>query len=526
MAAPGNPLPDRRVSRRLPGGPRRAGCPSARLGLALGLVILGGSPLQAAGPLRPIPAVVHAHTTWSSGDLTLDGLVARAMAVGVEAIFLTENHLQRFEYGLPPLRNLLRYRVEYPSLMSQGPEPFLDAVRAANARQQDVVLIPGAEVIPHYYWTGNPFRGTLTMVDAQKNILAFGLSRPEDYRDLPVVGNAKAGHWGLGSLWLLSPVALAVPGVWLLFLRRRRLVRLQHVKFSVERRFTGYGVLCLAMGAALLANNFPYRTPPVSPYDSEAGLGPHQAVIDFVAARGGLTAWSMPEARDHQLVTVARMQATIHTDPYPSDLLRTDRFTAFGGVYEDATTFTDPGGGWDRLLADYLAGRRAAPAWAIGEAAYHREGQAGKRFGEVQTVFLAERKDSAALLEALRRGRLYALQRVPEVGLLLDPFQAILRAQPAAEAGDRLILRPGDRPEVRAGIRTTDGRRLPIEVTLVRNGGVVRSVRGETPLTLEWSDPALPAGTGVSYRLEVRGPSPHRLLSNPIFVQAGREGSP
>jgi hypothetical protein len=486
--------------------------------------MLWASPLPAAGPLRPTPAVLHAHTTWSSGDLTLDGLVARARAVGVEAIFLTENHLQRFEYGLPPLRNLLRYRVDYPSLMSQGPEPFLDAVRAANARQQDVVLIPGAEVIPHYYWTGNPLRGTLTMVNAQKNILAFGLYRPEDYRDLPVVGNANAGHWGLGSLWLLSPVTLAVPGVWLLRVRRRRLVRLQHVKFTVERRFTAYGVLCLAIGAALLVNNFPFRTLPVSPYDTGAGLRPHQAVIDFVAARGGLAAWSMPEAVDHQLVTVARMQATIQTDPYPSDLLRTDRFTAFGGIYEDATTFTEPGGGWDRLLADYLAGRRAAPAWAIGEAAYHREGHAGKRFGEVQTVFLAERKDPSALLEALRRGRVYALQRTPEVGLLLDQFQAILPGLPAAEAGDRLILRPGDRPEVRAGIRTTDGRRLGIQVTLVRNGIVIRSAQAETPATLQWGESDLPAETSLSYRLEVRGPSPHRLLTNPIFLQAGRGG--
>ncbi|MBI4572928.1 MAG: hypothetical protein HY713_06535 [candidate division NC10 bacterium] len=492
----------------------------------MGLVMLAATPLHAAGPLRPIPAVVHAHTTWSSGDFTLDGLVARARVVGVDAIFLTENHLQRFEYGLPPLRNLLRYRVEYPSLMSQGPEPFLDAVRAANARQQDVVLIPGAEVIPHYYWTGNLFQGTLTMYNGQKNILVLGLNRPEDYRDLPVVGNANAAHWGLGSLWLLSPVTLAVPGVWLLRVRRRRLVRLQHVKFTVERRFTGCGVLCLTIGAALLANNFPFRTPPVSPYDSEAGLRPHQAVIDFVAARGGLAVWSMPEARDHQLVTVARMQATIHTDPYPSDLLRTDRFTAFGGVYEDTTTFTQPGGGWDRLLADYLSGRRAVPAWAIGEAAYHREGQAGKRFGDVQTVFLVDRKDPAALLEALRKGRFYALQRTPEIGLALDQFQVILPDHPAAEAGDRLALRAGDRPEVRAVIRATGERRIGIQTLLVRNGSVVHSGRGETPVTLQWSESDLPAETSLFYRLEVRGPGGHQILSNPIFVRTGRGGSP
>ena len=508
-----------------PCGPRPCQCARWWVGviLSLGLFSQGPVTVQAAGPLRPVVAAVHVHSTWSSGDLTLDELIARARALGVEAIFLTENHLQRFEYGLPPLRNVLRYRVEYPSLLSRGPEPFLEAVRAANARQQEVLLIPGTEVIPHYYWTGDLWSGSLTMVNAQKNILAFGLYRPEDYREIPAIGNPGAAHWSLESLWLLWPAVLAVPGVWLLRLRRRRPVRLQHFQLTVERRYTGYGILCLGLGVVLLANNFPFRRPPVSPYDPNAGLRPHQAVIDFIAARGGLSAWSLPEARDHQVVTVAGRRATIQTEPYPSDLLATDRFTAFGGVYEDTTTFTEPGQGWDRLLADYLDGRRAAPAWAIGEAAYHREGQAGKRFGDVQTVLLVDRKDPAALLQALRTGRLYAVQRAPEVGLILDQFQVLLPQRPPAEAGDRLALRVGDRPEVRAVVRATDGRRVGIQVRLVRAGAVVQTQRGDTPVSLSWTEAPLPADTRVFYRLEVHGPAGQQILSNPIFVQTARE---
>jgi len=502
------------------GGTRRWRRPAVCVGLALSLLVLRASPLYAAGSLRQIPAVVHAHSTWSSGDQTLDELVARARAVGVEAIFLTDSHLQRFEYGLPPLRNLLRYRVEYASLLSRGPEAFLQAVREANARQKDVLLIPGAEVIPHYYWTGSLLRGTLIMHNAQKNILALGLTRPEDYRDLPAVGNSGAARWEAASLWLLSPALLLVPGVWLLRTRRRRVVRLQYFQVAVERRLTGYGILCLAIGAALLANNFPFRALPISPYDPDAGLRPHQTVIDFVNARGGVAVWSLPEARDYQVVTTLGMRATIQTDPYPSDLLRTDRFTAFGGVYADTTTFPQPGGGWDRLLVDYLSGRRATPAWALGEAAYHREGQAGKRLADVQTVFLVDRKDPRALMEALRAGRFYALQRRPEAGLVLDQFQVLLPERPPAEAGDRVILRAGDRPEVRAAIRATGGRQLAIEALLVRNGLIVHSLRGETPLTLRWSESAIPAGASVFYRLEVRGPAGHQILSNPIFVQS------
>jgi hypothetical protein len=489
------------------------------------LVPLAASPAQAASALRQVPAVIHVHSTWSSGDETLDALIARARNLGVEAVFLAENHLQRFEYGVPPLRNLLRYRVEYPSLLSRGPEPFLQAVQAANARQQDVVLIPGAEVIPHYYWTGSLLGGTLTMHNGQKNILALGLLRPEDYRNLPAVGNGGAARFGPATAWLLSPALLAVPGVWLLRRRRQRVVQLRYCRLTVERRFTGYGTLCLTIGALFLANNFPFRVFSISPYDSGAGLKPHQAVIDFVNARGGFAVWSLPEARDHQVIAVAGMRATIHTDPYPSDLSRTDRFTAFGGIYEDTTTFTEPGGDWDFLLADYLSGRRARPAWALGEAAYHREGQAGKRFGTVQTVFLVERKDPSALMEALRAGRFYALARTPEVGLILDQFQVLLPGRPSAEAGDRVNLRASDRAEVAVAIRATGGQRIGIQARLVRDGAVVHALRGETPLTFRWSDSPLAGGASRYYRLDVRGPAGHQILSNPIFARGAEEGS-
>ncbi len=500
--------------------------PQSAFRIALVLLLPLAPTPGGAEPPRQVPAVLHVHSTWSSGDQDLDALIARARAVGVEAIFLTENHLQRFEYGLPPLRNLLRYRVEYPSLLSRGPEAFLQAVRVANQRQSAVLLVPGTEVIPYYYWTGSLLRGTLTMHDAQKNILAFGLYRPEDYRDLPAAGNPGAARWGAGSLALLSPVLLGVPGVWLLRLRRRRIVRLQHFRVAVERRFTGYGIACLALGALLLANNFPFRRAPVSAYDPTGGLRPHQAVIDFVNARGGVAAWSLPEARDFQVMSVAGIRATIATAPYPEALEETDGFTAFGGIYEDTAAFTRPGEGWDRLLLGYLAGRRRSPAWALGEAAYHREGQAGKRFGTVQTVFLADRKEPAALLAALRAGRFYALQRTPEAGLRLEQFQVTLPGQAAAGAGDRLRLRAGDRPEVQVAIRASGGGGIPIQVSLVRSGRVVQALKGETPLAFRWSDARLPAGAALFYRLEVRGPAGHRIVSNPIFVQTGREDRP
>jgi hypothetical protein len=476
--------------------------------------------------LRPVATVLHAHSTWSSGALSLEDLIAQARGRNVEAVFLAENHLQRFEYGLPPLRTLLRHRVEYPSVLPKDPRAFLAAVHAANEKQRDVLIIPGVETIPHYFWTGNLLGGTLTMHNAQKNVLALGLYRAEDYQALPVVGNDGSARWGLGSLWLISPLLLVIGGLWLLRVKRRRVIRLRHFRVAEERRLIGPGVLCLVAGILLLANNYPFRPSGVSPYDAAAGLTPHQSVIDFVTAKGGVSVWSLPEARDHQVVTVAGLRATIRTDPYPEDLLRTDRFTAFGGVYEDTTTFTEPGQGWDQLLLEYLHSRRAAPAWAVGEAAFHFEGQAGKRFGDVQTVVMAARKDAAALLEGLRAGCAYALLRTPDEGLVLDRFQAISPDAPPAEAGSRLALRADARPEVHAVVGSASGNRLPVEVRLIRSGSVVQTFRGDTPLSLRWTDTSLAMGSKSYFRLDIRAAGGHRLLSNPVFLDVSREGRP
>ncbi|MFA5027181.1 MAG: hypothetical protein WC713_04850 [Candidatus Methylomirabilota bacterium] len=489
----------------------------------VGLMLLGCSSSAWAGAaLLRIPAVVHSHSSWSTGDQSLEQLVGLAGRRGVEAVFLAENFFQRFEYGLPPLRGLLRYRVEFPSILEKGPQEFLDAVSAVNARQKRVLLIPGVEVIPHSYWTGSLLNGTLTMHDGQKNILALGLSRPADYREIPATGNPHHERWGWWSLLLVSPVLLLVVGGWLFTQKRRRVVRLERFQLVETRRPIGLALTVTGIGLALLANNFPFRVSPISHYDAHVGLRPFQAMIDHIDSRGGLAVWSLPEARDNQTVRVAWFTAAIKTVPAPDDLLRTHGFAAFGGVYEDTTTFTRPGGEWDHLLLDFLVGRRKSPAWAIGEAAYHHEGQAGKRFGEVQTVILSERKDSTGLIQAFKAGRMYAMRRSGESGLALERFQVVVSGLPPALAGGQLALPAEARPEVQVAVTGSGPVPMQVAARLIRNGCVVHAVTGHTPLTIAWTDKDVKPGARAYYRLEVNGAGGHQILSNPIFVTANK----
>jgi hypothetical protein len=214
------------------------------------------STTSAGTTLQQIPTVLHVHSTWSTGSLTLDELVARCRKLGIGAVFLTENHLQSFEYGLFPLRGLLRYRIQFPSLSEKGPANFLRAVAEINAKQKDVLIIPGAEIVPHYYWTGSLFQNALTMYNAQKNILALGLFRPADYDEMPATGNYRAGRWGAETIWLLSPAVLIIPGIILLRTKRRQIVRTRFFAVKTERRPIWPGLAFLGLAFALLINNY------------------------------------------------------------------------------------------------------------------------------------------------------------------------------------------------------------------------------------------------------------------------------
>src|SRR5207244_10419273 len=143
----------------------------------IGCVALAGSLWNAVaeadepGPSwRPVTTVFHVHSDISTGSDSLESLVAQARSYGIEAIILTDNFLLRFEYGLFPLRGLIRRTVTRSSIMSPGVDRYLEPLGELNRRHPEVMVIPGVEVVPHYYWTGSVFQKDLTMHDAQKDM--------------------------------------------------------------------------------------------------------------------------------------------------------------------------------------------------------------------------------------------------------------------------------------------------------------------------------------------------------------------
>ncbi len=472
---------------------------------------LATAPAAAADDER-LAAVLHLHSDLSTGDFSLEQLQAMAEKAGIGALLLTENYLLRVEYGLPPFRALTRVTFDERAVLDTGLDRFLQEVARARQKNPRVLLVPGVEVLPHYYWTGSPLQLDMAFHNIQKNLLVFGVGLAA-LRELPVSGNRAAGGFTAAAAVDLVPGLLLVLGAILLARKRRQLTRVGRAVVVARRRRWLAGGFCVAMGAAGLVRAYPFAADPFPPY-SDLGLAPHQALIDYVDRVGGATVWSFPEARDSGEKWFGPVRVAWQTDPYPDDLLRTARYTAFGAVYEDTTSVELPGGGWDRLLGQYAAGERSRPTWAVGESGFHGF-TAGKSVGPIQTVFLVSEKSERGVLDALKRGRMYALQRVADAGLALAAF-TVSDGSAAAVSGGTLQARAGTALAVTVAVDALDGGAREVRVILVRNGAVAGAWRGTTPFRQVHRE--VFDGTPAFYRLDARGPG--RLLSNPIFVRA------
>jgi hypothetical protein len=475
---------------------------------ALALVLAMALPARA---LERLPAALHVHSDLSTGDFSLEDLVAMADRQGLEALLLAENYLLRVEYGLPPFRALTRVTYEERGVLDLGPGRYLARVADVRRKHPRVLLIPGVEVTPHAFWTGSPLE--LMLHNTQKNILVFGVNDPLALGRLPVMGNRTDERYSWQSVADAAPGLLVLPGLAFLLRKSRWRRRIGRTTVIVRRRAWVLGLVLTALGLAALVRGWPFTVDRYPPWD-DYGMAPYQAVIDHVERLGGAAVWSFPEAPDMGERRVGPLQVAWRTEPYPDDLLRTARYTAFGGLYEQPVRAVEPGGVWDRLLAQYAAGERSRPAWAVGEAGFHGI-SAGKRLGNVQTVFLVEERTEAAVLGALRRGRLYAVQRGAETELVLREF-SIAAPGAVATLSDALRVPAGTPLEVRIAISASGGAVLPVRLTLVKNGAVVEAWAGQTPFQTvrrESTD-----GRPAVYRLDVRSTAPHRLLTSPIFV--------
>src|SRR4030042_1929642 len=364
-------------------------CRSRRACLLLWLLPL---PLAAQEQYLELKAAIQVSSTISEGQYSLKVIARTAREKGIEVLIPADRSNMRWEYGLRPLPKLIRKKVEHPSILSYGASRYLSDIASIKQQFQDLIVIPGLEATPHYYWQGSPLAGNLTMYGWHKHLLVMGLEDVDDYRKLPVIGNEKGLRTGVNflSLW---PLLLFAGGFWCL---KRRKYHYRDSKgkplgpYSARLRIAGIALILISL--LFFINNWPFCNYAFNQYSGDLGTYPYQNFIDYVSGRGGLVFWLHPEAGYERQYH----EVDFFTPAHPQLLMDTTGYTGFALLYEGAKTVGSVGGIWDKILLEYCRGLRQEPVWAIGALSF-ASGGLSERLSDLQTVILAKARTASSV---------------------------------------------------------------------------------------------------------------------------------
>ncbi|MDY6855138.1 MAG: hypothetical protein SWO11_10615 [Thermodesulfobacteriota bacterium] len=420
---------------------------------------------------------------------------------GFDVVVFTDHDRMEMEYGLFPLRNIIRKRVEYSSVLKGGVRNYLDTIKDMARKYPDMILIPGVESAPFYYWTGSPFKRNLTAHNWEKHLLIVGLERAEDYENMPILSGGFSLKYVNYSLLMILLFVFSM--VFACFLIRLR------------GFFKKVGVTLFILSLLLVINYCFFKKSLFDQYHGDRGILPYQALIDYVNERGGMTFWSHPESRSGMR---KKGPIYVNTPPSPNDLIKATRYTGFAALYGDNITLTEPDKQWDTLLNEYCSGKRVKPVWAISTADYHSE-KSGK-LGEFPTVFLVKRKSKEEVLFALENGRMYACRGKVDRRLCLERFTVSDPLSPSQGTAGEEIFAKGS-PVLRIIISSSNKKNFKIKGRIIRSGKLINEFSGVTPYDYTYFDNYFVPDKKIYYRIDVKGAG--KLISNPIFVRFENE---
>lgn len=475
--------------------------------------------------------IMHVHSRMSSGMCRLPELTRIAQEQGVDVVFLSDNLVTSIEFGLPPLRHLLRAgHQEKPSVLTIGQKRFLAEVQRENERpagvppgQQDILYIPGVEIVPRFFWSGSLLQQDLVCHNHQRNLIVLGTDNARSLENVPMTCGFVPGR---DTFWIFITRLLLILFIGaclgMVFLPRRLARRSEYSPGMIRRSFL-FG-LVLPLGLLMILVNFlASMMPAFQIYGHDDPERFEQRTLDALRRENLMSFWAHPEAYDHNEFKYFGVPFAVDTRPYPEVLLNTRGYTGFAGINEGENKFVDPGSVWDMALKQYLDGKRDEPPWCFGETLYHYEGQAGKKLSNVETMVWAPEKKAAALLDSIRRGFFYTRHNYAGQSLTLDQWRVN-----GFESGRILPIRSqdGNSTNEYADISLRVSATIPgekAEVLIIRNGELIKKADMILPLELNIRDKLPraardPKKAQAYYRAVVSCKYPVKLVTNPIFV--------
>ena len=435
-------------------------------------------------PETTVRTALHLHSEYSYGcTYSIEEIVSRAKAKGLDAVILTDHDLIEVKYGIFPLRRILRAGVELNSVFGSGADRYFSEAENVQEKYPEMLVLPGVETSPFYFWEKR--YNSLVLNDWHKHLLVFGLSAA-DMEKLPTTGNKNSWKYKPVLLW---PLLLVLLGF--LFFKRVYLVK--------------FGVFLIIIGGIFLVNNFPFTAPDFDQYSGYKSSMPYQNLIDYAGSKGGFTVWAHPEASnnlDFPVVSSVRGRffnagLTLSTPPYPEVITNTESYSGISILEEGYKTIGRSGGLWDKVLFEYATGVRKLPSYAFGETDYRKEGE-GTALDGIQNVVNSKKGDRKEFLEALRTGRFYVLKK------------GILPAVPVLEEFSE---------DGNVKIAMSNGSKKKLTVTLIKDGFVQKIVEGVTPFSMKFKV-LVPEKNKSYYRLEAVMKDGGMIISNPIFIES------
>jgi hypothetical protein len=499
----------------------------------LSSLLLFSSPAFSQEKPLQLRAAIHLSSVVSEGNYDLPNIAALARHNGIAVVAVTDRDSMKWEYGFWPLRNIIKKAVWQHSLFTYGIKRYLNYLEEIQSKFPDLILIPGVESAPHYYWQGSPVESAsleqqeasgkglkdlrrkvnqqkgagrtssrsknLKMYNWHRHLVTLGLEKYADYRNLPVVGNPRGLRRSFNpfALW---PVVLLVFAVWLWLLK---------VKIYKAQKIIA--ALIAALGLLFFWNNWPFFKLKFDQYH-DSGVRPYQNYIDYVNARGGLVFWAHPEAA-YKLHMVG---IDFITPEHSATLAQTQGYAGFCIFPEGSRQVGRPKGLWDELLLEYCRGVRKTPVWAIAGLSFEK-GDLSQAMKNRQTVIITSERSRRAVVDALRNGKMYALEGHRSADFSLDEFY-VTDEGGLVKAGSGETAKVKDNPRLHISGRFTK-RQTRVEIRVIRNGSIFKRYILETPFNIVCADKHTPdANVKSYYRLEIVSKGLH-LVSNPIFVE-------
>ncbi len=445
----------------------------------ISLIILFSGKINAfAQECKIVRGVMDIHSNVSDGLFTPHKIAGLAKEKGLSVLIFSDSALRRWEYGLWPLRNIIKKTYQENSVLRTGIEKYLEKFVTLKKKFPDLVIIPGVEVSPFFYWEGSPSSKNFALIDYYKQFLVLGINK--DYQNIPIVGNRQFFYFSKNSLFSLWPILLIIFGLRLL---RKKI----------------WGISFILIGFLFLMNNLPFPTSRFNVYQGYQGVRPYQDLIDYVNKKRGLIFWAHPDLLSERIYNY---RVEFYTTAHLEDLLLTHDYTGFGVSLSDKLESTEPGGIWDKVLSEYMEGRRRKPAWII--ATTHYTGDSGP-IDYAETVFFIKEAKTGDILDALRQGRMYVRLNLGREPVILNEF-SVKNNGPGGAV--QVIIKGSQVPTAE-----------PLKIELIRNGLLFKKfeeTRSEWVNTVE--DNLLAQESKAYYRLKISGPSTI-IFSNPIFVE-------